>query len=121
MSANVAKALAGIANKKVFVVSKSYCPFCVKARKVLDKYKIPAEDIEIMEIENLPDCQDIQNEMQKITVGCSVSFVLSFMLVLFYISAFLAFFSIDIRITKLAQKIYFRCCFEPPMHLINYV
>ena len=74
MAGNVARALAGIAEKKVFVVSKSYCPFCVKARKVLAKYKIAEEDIEIMEIENLPDCQDIQNEMQKITGGRSVSF-----------------------------------------------
>lgn len=61
-----------IANKKVFVISKSYCPFCVKARKVLQKYNIPADNIEIQEIENDKDCNEIQDYMRELTGGRSV-------------------------------------------------
>ena len=49
-----------IASKKVLVISKSYCPFCKKAKQVLGKYKIPGENIEIIEIENRPDMDEIQ-------------------------------------------------------------
>merc|ERR1712107_378657 len=56
-----------IAEKPVFVISKSYCPFCVKAKKVLKKYNIPADKIEIMEIENDADCNEIQDYMKQIT------------------------------------------------------
>ena len=61
-----------IANKKVFVISKSYCPFCVKAKKVLQKYNIPADNIEIQEIENDKDCNEIQDYMRQLTGGRSV-------------------------------------------------
>ena len=47
-----------IAEKAVFVISKSYCPFCVKAKNVLKKYNIPADKMEIMEIENDADCNE---------------------------------------------------------------
>ena len=49
-----------IAEKPVFVISKSYCPFCNKAKQVLNKYKIKPENIEIMEIDNDQDCNEIQ-------------------------------------------------------------
>ena len=49
-----------IQGKPVFVVSKSYCPFCVKGKKVLKKYNIKPENIEILEIENDPDMNEIQ-------------------------------------------------------------
>ena len=61
-----------IAETPVFVISKSYCPFCVKAKKVLKKYNIPADKIEIMEIENDADCNEIQDYMKQITGGRSV-------------------------------------------------
>ena len=61
-----------IANKKVFVISKSYCPFCVKAKKILQKYNIPADNIEIQEIENDKDCNEIQDYMRQLTGGRSV-------------------------------------------------
>ena len=61
-----------IASKPVFVISKSYCPFCVMAKQVLKKYNIPADNIEIMEIENDEDCNEIQDYMQQLTGGRSV-------------------------------------------------
>ena len=61
-----------IAEKPVFVISKSYCPFCVKAKQVLKKYNIPVENIEIQEIENDEDCNEIQDYMRQLTGGRSV-------------------------------------------------
>lgn len=49
-----------IQGKSVFVISKSYCPFCVKGKNVLKKYNIKPEAMEIMEIENDPDMNEIQ-------------------------------------------------------------
>jgi len=61
-----------IAEKPVFVISKSYCPFCVKAKQVLKKYNIPADKIEIIDIENDPNCNEIQDYMKQLTGGRSV-------------------------------------------------
>ena len=61
-----------IDSKPVFIISKSYCPFCVKAKQVLKKYNIPAENIEIQEIENDKDCNEIQDYMRQLTGGRSV-------------------------------------------------
>ncbi|GFN80644.1 glutaredoxin [Plakobranchus ocellatus] len=65
-----------IAGKKVMVFSKSTCPFCTKAKKVFNKYisdKILSEDdYEVLEIERLQDCSDIQDYLLKLTGGRSV-------------------------------------------------
>jgi len=61
-----------IQGKPVFVVSKSYCPFCVKGKNVLKKYNIKPENIEILEIENDPDMNEIQDYMKQLTGGRSV-------------------------------------------------
>ena len=61
-----------IKNKKVVVISKSYCPYCKKAKQVLAKYNIPSECIEIREIDSDPNCEEIQNYMKKITGARSV-------------------------------------------------
>lgn len=67
---------AKIASKKVVVYSKSYCPFCAKAKKVFEKYiqdgTLKREDYEVIEIENDPQCSAIQDYMKKITGGSSV-------------------------------------------------
>ena len=65
-----------IAGKKVMVFSKSYCPFCTKAKKVLAKHlgqDLSEEDYEVMEIENNPDCDAIQDYLKQLTGGRSVS------------------------------------------------
>merc|ERR1712241_1474687 len=61
-----------IGGKPVFVISKSYCPFCKKAKQILKKYNIKPENIEIMEIDNDEDCNEIQEFMKKLTGGRSV-------------------------------------------------
>ena len=60
-----------IAGKPVFVISKSYCPFCNKAKQVLRKYNIKPENIEIMEIDNDKDCNEIQVKYRS-GVDCPV-------------------------------------------------
>ena len=55
---------------KVVVISKSYCPFCVKAKNVLAKYTI--DDIVIEEIEDRDDMNEIQDYCKKITGVCGV-------------------------------------------------
>ena len=66
-----------IQSKKVMVFSKSYCPFCTKAKKVFDKLisdgSLSSDDYEVMEIENEKDCEAMQAYFQKITGGRSVS------------------------------------------------
>ena len=56
----------------VFVISKSYCPFCVMAKKALEGYAIPSDKIKIMEIENDQDCGEIQDYMNQLTGGRTV-------------------------------------------------
>ena len=66
-----------INGKKVMMISKSYCPFCTKAKKVFEKYlkdgTLSSDDYEIEEIENRPDCDKIQDFMNTKTGGRSVS------------------------------------------------
>ena len=50
-------------------MKKNNCFF----QSVLNKYSIPSDDLEIVEIENRDDCQEIQDYMKKITGGRSVS------------------------------------------------
>ena len=56
----------------VFMISKTYCPFCTMAKDALKNYAIPADKIKIMEIENHKDCAEIQNYMSKLTGGRTV-------------------------------------------------
>ena len=66
---------AKIAGKKVMVFSKSYCPYCAKAKKALQKHvgkELDPEDYEIMEIENLKNCGEIQSYLQRLTGSSSV-------------------------------------------------
>merc|ERR1711862_975043 len=47
----------------VFVISKTYCPFCTMAKEALKNYAIPQDKIKIMEI---------QNYMSQLTGGRTV-------------------------------------------------
>ena len=70
-----------IAGKKVMIFSKSYCPYCIKAKTVMQKYLgdlLSEEDYEVMEIESNPDCQKIQDYLLLITGGKSVRFSLKY-------------------------------------------
>ncbi|CAF1458113.1 unnamed protein product [Adineta steineri] len=53
-----------IQDHKVIVFSKTYCPYCTKAKKVLGKYKI--KDYKVIELDDMSDgdkYQDILGEM----------------------------------------------------------
>lgn len=60
-----------IADNKVVVFSKSYCPFCAKAKSALGSV-MPAGSFTVHEIENRPDCEDVQDALMDITGGRSV-------------------------------------------------
>ena len=49
-----------IREKAVFVIAKSYCPYSKKAKETLKKYNIKPEKIAIWDIDQFPDCYDIQ-------------------------------------------------------------
>ena len=60
-----------IAAHKVVVFSKTYCPYCTKAKNILKKY--PIEDIDIIELENNENCDEIQEYLNKLTGAKTVS------------------------------------------------
>ena len=56
----------------VFMISKSYCPYCLIGENVLYKYKIPQDKLKVLEIDDDPDMDDIQDYMRKRTGARSV-------------------------------------------------
>ena len=58
-----------IASKPVFMVSKMWCPYCSKAKQVLARYSIPAQNITIMEIDGDTGEAAVQDYMQQLTGG----------------------------------------------------
>ena len=61
-----------IKNKAVFVVSKSYCPYCKKTKEILKKYKINSDVFKWLDIDKLDDEEKIQKYMMKLTGARSV-------------------------------------------------
>ena len=58
-----------INKNKVAVFSKSYCPYCTKAKDALGVYKIPSENYYCVELDKRDDCAEIQDYLQSITGG----------------------------------------------------
>ena len=54
-----------ISQHKVVVFSKTYCPYCSKAKNVLGKYSI--NDLKIIELDDRDDVNSIQDHLAKIT------------------------------------------------------
>ncbi|XP_054159271.1 glutaredoxin-1-like [Oppia nitens] len=61
-----------ISDNKVVVFSKIYCPFCSKAKKVLEKYPILDNQYVVLEIEDRDDCNQIQEYLRQLTGASSV-------------------------------------------------
>lgn len=59
-----------INSHKVVVFSKTYCPYCTKAKDVLGKYSL--NDYVLIELDNRDDCDEIQDYLLKITGARSV-------------------------------------------------
>ena len=62
-----------IPSTPVIVVSKSYCPFCRRAKGILETYQIDDTKMRIFEIDQAPDMGLIQAYMGQITGGTTVS------------------------------------------------
>uniref|UniRef100_A0A914UWY6 Glutaredoxin domain-containing protein n=1 Tax=Plectus sambesii TaxID=2011161 RepID=A0A914UWY6_9BILA len=60
--------------KKVVVFSKSYCPYCHKAKSALQSFKLPAEVLEWIELDERGDLDGdaIQDYLLSVTGGRSV-------------------------------------------------
>jgi len=61
-----------IKQKKVFMISKLFCPHCVMAKLVLTYYEIRPEFKEILEIGQRADSIEIMEYMEKLTGASSV-------------------------------------------------
>ncbi|KAK6018088.1 Glutaredoxin [Ostertagia ostertagi] len=57
---------------KVVVFSKSYCPYCHKARAALETQNLKPGALEWVEIDGRPDCGEIQDYLQSLTGARSV-------------------------------------------------
>lgn len=60
-------------SRKVVVLSKTYCPYCTKAKSIIGQYQIKDGELEVVEIERRPDCSSIQAYCKEITGASSVS------------------------------------------------
>eukprot|EP00208_Stichococcus_sp_RCC1054_P007835 CAMPEP_0206150676 /NCGR_PEP_ID=MMETSP1473-20131121/38418_1 /ASSEMBLY_ACC=CAM_ASM_001109 /TAXON_ID=1461547 /ORGANISM="Stichococcus sp, Strain RCC1054" /LENGTH=103 /DNA_ID=CAMNT_0053548187 /DNA_START=197 /DNA_END=508 /DNA_ORIENTATION=+ len=60
-----------IKDNKVVIFSKSYCPFCHKAKRALGGV-LDSSKITVIELDQRSDGDDIQNELQSLTGGRSV-------------------------------------------------
>ena len=54
-----------IAENKVMVFSKSYCPFCTMAKTALESTGL--KNYKVVELENRDDCSDIQDYLRSKT------------------------------------------------------
>ncbi|PNW76034.1 hypothetical protein CHLRE_12g550400v5 [Chlamydomonas reinhardtii] len=59
-----------VASNKVIVYSKTYCPYCVKAKNALNQFI--AGKYTVVELENRADCDAMQDALLDITGGRSV-------------------------------------------------
>lgn len=62
-----------VSSNKVVVFSKSYCPFCKKAKEALKS--VGLEDYLVIELDQRDDGDAIQDALQKITGARSVGVV----------------------------------------------
>jgi len=60
-----------IQRNKVMVFSKTYCPYCHKAKRALSSV-LPTEKIVVMELDERADGGDIQDYLGELTGGRSV-------------------------------------------------
>ena len=57
-----------ITDHKVAMIAKKSCPFCKKAKKILDTYKMSAEDFVVRDLEGDPDGgKAVQDYMARMT------------------------------------------------------
>ena len=60
-----------IQDNLVMVFSKSYCPHCLRAKRILDA-ELGQSKYVVMELENRSDCAAIQDYLRQLTGGRTV-------------------------------------------------
>ena len=58
---------------KVTVFSKTFCPYCRRAKELLSNYPIKEDCLEIIELEKRPDMSQIQSYLKELTGASTVS------------------------------------------------
>ena len=67
---------AAILARKVVVFSKTYCEYCRDALEILTKVGLRAgKDMNVIQIENLINCNEIQDCLMELTGARSVSYL----------------------------------------------
>jgi len=60
-----------VAGDKVVVFSKTYCPYCTKAKAALQKFLKP-DEFTVIELDKRDDGDEIQDALNEVTGGRSV-------------------------------------------------
>ncbi|PRW59393.1 CPYC type [Chlorella sorokiniana] len=60
-----------ISGNKVVIFSKTYCPYCVKGKRALEKF-LPKSKITVVELDGRGDGSAIQDYLMELTGGRSV-------------------------------------------------
>jgi len=58
-----------IANNKLLIFSKSYCPYCIRAKEAIASFGVKAT---VLELDERDDMDEIQNVLQRLTGARSV-------------------------------------------------
>lgn len=61
---------------KVTVFSKTFCPYCRRAKELLSSYPIKSNELEVIELEKRPDMNQIQSYLKQLTGASTVSLFL---------------------------------------------
>ncbi|CAG9465079.1 unnamed protein product [Pedinophyceae sp. YPF-701] len=61
-----------IKENPVMVFSKSYCPACSRAKRAITGTKGGPEKMKVLEMDGLPECDDLQDELLSMTGGRTV-------------------------------------------------
>ncbi|VDO61733.1 unnamed protein product [Haemonchus placei] len=61
---------------KVVVFSKSYCPYCHKAKAALESQHLKPGALEWVEIDGRPDCGEIQDYLQVCVISGNICLLL---------------------------------------------
>lgn len=61
-----------IQSKKIVIFSKSYCPYCRRAKEALGKYPIDKSQYQVVELEDREDCSNVQSYLRQLTGASSV-------------------------------------------------
>jgi len=61
-----------VSRYKVAVFSKTYCPYCKRAKDILKSYPIKEDCLEIIELEKRPDMSQIQSYLKSMTGASTV-------------------------------------------------